>query len=93
MANKKDTKAKALEGVKIANFAKAMAGALSVSYLASFGATVIKIESRVKLDWMRQSGPFVGNIQKPDNSVPYLYSNAGGQYGVTLNLKRPAISD
>lgn len=87
MADKKYTKAKALEGVKIASFAQAMAGAMSVSYLASFGATTIKVESRTKLDWMRQAGPFIGDIQNPDYSIPYLYSNSGGQYGVTLNLK------
>lgn len=80
---------RALEGVKIANFAQAMAGSLGASILASYGATVIKIESETRLDWMRQSEPFIDNIHTPDRSVHYLSANSGGQYGITLNFQNP----
>ena len=87
MANFENVMDRALEGVKIANFTHAMAGAFSAFFLASFGATVIKIESRTLLDWVRQSAPFIDNIQTPDRAVHYLSSNGGGQYGITLNFK------
>lgn len=77
----------ALSGIKIANFTHAIAGALAASMLASYGATSIKIESRNHLDWMRQTSPFIDNIQTPDRSISYMAVNSGGQYGITLNFR------
>jgi len=79
---------KALEGVKVAAFTQGLAGPLTASILASYGAEVIRIETGTRLDWHRQAGPFIGDIASPDRSGDYLYVNPG-QLGVTLNLKRP----
>jgi benzylsuccinate CoA-transferase BbsF subunit len=89
MASASASTEKVLEGIKVANFAQAVAGALGASILACYGATVIKIESTTRLDWMRQSEPFIGNEQTPDNAVPFMAANCGGQYGVTLNFAHP----
>jgi benzylsuccinate CoA-transferase BbsF subunit len=81
---------KALGGIKVANFTHAIAGPLAASILASYGATVVKFESRNHLDWMRQTSPFIGNIQTPDRATAYLTGNSGGQYGATLNFRHPS---
>ena len=78
---------RALEGVKIANFAQAFSGPIAASILALYGATVVKIETRTHLDWMRQAAPFLDNVQTPDHAVNYICLNSGGQYGITLNFK------
>jgi crotonobetainyl-CoA:carnitine CoA-transferase CaiB-like acyl-CoA transferase len=77
-----------LDGVKIAAFEQALAGPLTTTILASYGAEVVRIETGTRLDWHRQAGPFIGNVSLPDRSVPYLFVNAG-KFGVTLNLRKP----
>jgi benzylsuccinate CoA-transferase BbsF subunit len=79
-----------LEGIKVADFGLTVVGALVTGILASFGAEVIKIESRTNVDYNRQSPPFVeGDGWKGDRSG--LWANVGnaGKYGITLNLNHP----
>jgi len=77
-----------LDGVKIAAFEQALAGPLTTTILASYGAEVVRIETGTRLDWHRQAGPFIGNVSLPDRSVPYLFVNPG-KLDVTINLKHP----
>ena len=77
---------KALEGVKVASFVQGITGPLTGAILASYGAQVIRIESRTRIEWHRQAGPFIGDKVGPDRSAAYLFVNPG-VYGMTLNLK------
>jgi crotonobetainyl-CoA:carnitine CoA-transferase CaiB-like acyl-CoA transferase len=79
---------KALEGLKVLGFIQAVAGPFTASILTYFGATVVRIESRTRLEWHRQLGPFVGNKVDPDRASPYLCVN-GGQMSLSLNMKHP----
>ena len=79
---------KALEGVKVAALVQGVTGPLTTAILASYGAEVLRIETRTRLEWHRHAGPFLGNISSPDRSVTYLFVNPG-VYGITLNLKHP----
>lgn len=82
----------ALQGVNIVSFELAQAGPMTTSILAAFGARVIRIESQKHLDWHRQVGPFVGDVNALDRSCCYLHANPGKQ-SLTLNLKHPRAKD
>jgi benzylsuccinate CoA-transferase BbsF subunit len=77
---------KALAGVNVVAFELAQAGPMTTSFLAAYGAKVIRIESQKHLDWHRQVGPFLGDINNPDRSCCFLHANPG-KMSVTLNLK------
>ena len=54
-----------LEGIRVVDFGWAWAGGLVGSLLADFGADVIKVESRRRLDPMRMDRPLLG----PENAI------------------------
>jgi benzylsuccinate CoA-transferase BbsF subunit len=83
---------KALEGVKVAALIQGITGPLTAATLASYGAQVLRIESRTRIEWHRQAAPFIGNVSSPDRAVLYLFMNPG-VYGITLNLKHPRIME
>ena len=72
---------KALEGLKVLDFTKVLAGPSSTALLADFGADVIKVETPEKGDDARMYGPIVNG-----ESVYYANLNRGKR-GITLNLK------
>lgn len=61
---------------------------MTCKLLADNGAEVVRIESRLRLDYSRTSGPYIDGIPSPERnpSIPYLHGN---KYGITLNLKNP----
>jgi len=80
---------KALDGVKVVALEIALAGPMTTSVLASYGAEVIKVESRTRIDWMRQVGPFIGSERTSnEGSVCYLAPNPG-KFDMSLDLKHP----
>ena len=79
---------KALEGIRVVSFEQALAAPFLTSVMAAYGAEVVRVETGTRLDWHRQAGPFIGNINHVDRSVPYLFINSGKR-GITLNLKQP----
>jgi len=83
---------KALEGVKVAALVQGVTGPMTTAILASYGAEVLRIETRTRLEWHRHAGPFIDNIASPDRSVTYLFVNPG-VYGITLNLKHPCATE
>ena len=66
-----------LADVKILDFSWVMAGPWSTRVLADYGATIVKIESRVRLDLVRILGPFYGNAFSPETSASFASINAG----------------
>lgn len=83
---------KALEGVKVADFCWALAGPAATRCLADFGATVIRIESRVRPDLQRTSPPFKDGKPGLDRSAFYALYNCN-KYSMALNLAKPKGRD
>lgn len=77
-----------LAGIKVADFSWVGAGPRATKDLADLGATVIKIESRKRLDLGRLSPPFAGGGRDPDASTFFAITNTG-KLGVTINLGDP----
>ena len=79
----------ALKGVRIADFSWVWAGPLTTMLLAFMGAEVIKIESRKRLDQMRQGSITTGDSFSDFNASP-IFNNANlNKKSVTLDLSRP----
>ncbi len=74
-----------LVGLKILDFSRAIAGPWSTSYLADFGATVIKIESMANLDNARTTGPYKDGVSNVDGSYFGIMVNSG-KYAMALDL-------
>ncbi|MGZ8347066.1 MAG: CaiB/BaiF CoA transferase family protein [Allosphingosinicella sp.] len=81
-----------LSDVKIADFSWVGAGPRATKDLADYGAQVVKIESRKRLDLGRLSPPFAGDRKDPDGSAFFAITNTSKQ-GVTLNLSDPSAAD
>jgi crotonobetainyl-CoA:carnitine CoA-transferase CaiB-like acyl-CoA transferase len=73
----------ALEGVRVLDLTRVLAGPFSGMMLADMSAEVIKIEQPKKGDDSRQFGPFVNG-----ESSYYMNLNRNKK-GITLNLKTP----
>ncbi|MBQ1924718.1 MAG: CoA transferase [Proteobacteria bacterium] len=73
----------ALEGIRVIDFSRILAGPFCTMMLADLGAEVIKIERPGKGDDSRAYGPFVN-----DESLYFMSVNRGKK-SVTLNLKNP----
>lgn len=73
----------ALQGVRILDLTRVLAGPFATMMMADMGAEVIKIEMVKKGDDSRQFGPFVNG-----ESSYYMNLNRNKK-GITLNLKNP----
>lgn len=73
----------ALDGVKVLDLTRVLAGPFSSMMLADMGAEVIKIEEPNKGDDSRQYGPFV------NGESSYFMNLNRNKKGITLNLKSP----
>jgi crotonobetainyl-CoA:carnitine CoA-transferase CaiB-like acyl-CoA transferase len=77
-----------LEGVKVLDFTWVMVGPIGVRYLSDYGATVVHVESAVRVDTARTIQPFKDGQPGPERSGLYANVNAG-KLGITLNLAKP----
>lgn len=75
----------ALSDIKIADFSWVGAGPRATKDLADNGATVVKVESRRRLDLGRRSPPFAGNSSDPDGSAFFAQTNTS-KMSVSINL-------
>ena len=78
----------ALKGIKIADFSWAAAGPLTTKILGDCGATVVKIESGIRVDIARTSYPNAGGIPGVNRSAAFAEYNSS-KYSITLNLNHP----
>lgn len=84
-----------LEGLRVLDLTRALAGPYATLLLAGLGAEVIKLEDPAGGDLARDNSPYVGRdgvvVERrhdDDISISHL-TRARGKYGVTLNLKHP----
>ena len=79
----------ALNGIRVADFSWVWAGPLATLLLSFMGAEIIKIESRKRVDQMRQGSITTGDSFSDFNASP-IFNNANlNKKGVTLDLSRP----
>jgi len=79
---------RALEGLKVLEFAYFGVTPMTMKLLGVNGAEVIRVESRIKMDPIRTSGPFIDGITSIDHSAEVAHVHSD-KYGITLNLKHP----
>jgi crotonobetainyl-CoA:carnitine CoA-transferase CaiB-like acyl-CoA transferase len=85
----KGTPAKgAWEGTRILEFGSGAAGPIATRYFAEYGATVIRVESRSRPDFLRAYALGPDNPHGLEGSDMFDALNAGKR-SVTLNLKHP----
>ncbi|HEY6642787.1 CaiB/BaiF CoA-transferase family protein [Povalibacter sp.] len=84
-----------LEGLRVIDLTRALAGPYATLLLAGLGAEVIKVEDPGGGDLARENSPYVGRDglsvgrrHADDLSVSHL-TRARGKRGITLNLKHP----
>jgi len=76
------------DGIKVLDFGQVLAGPLISSYLAKYGATVVRVEWSERPDMTRTSAPFKDNIPGINRSGSFAFINAN-KYDMTLNLNHP----
>ncbi|MEE8386727.1 MAG: CoA transferase, partial [Dehalococcoidia bacterium] len=76
---------KLLEGVRVLDFSRNIAGPMACRTLASFGAEVIKIESERRHDSMRMAAPFKDGIAGLNRGGRFNQHNSGKR-SLALNL-------
>jgi benzylsuccinate CoA-transferase BbsF subunit len=77
-----------LEGVRVVDFGWVWAGAVPGHLLADMGAEVIKIESLVRLDYMRQGRPIFGDVKDPEQNPMFQNVNRG-KLSFRINMTNP----
>jgi crotonobetainyl-CoA:carnitine CoA-transferase CaiB-like acyl-CoA transferase len=80
--------ARAWEGVKIVEFGSGAAGPLATRYFAEQGATVVRVESASRPDFLRSYASGTTRKHGNEGSVFFAVLNAGKR-SVTLDLKDP----
>lgn len=79
-----------LAGLRVTDLTWVLAGPLLTRILADFGAQVIKIESRAKMDGLRFYGPWQNNKKMPPELGCGFYDLYNrNKLDLTLNLKNP----
>jgi crotonobetainyl-CoA:carnitine CoA-transferase CaiB-like acyl-CoA transferase len=82
----------AWSGTRIVEFGAGAAGPIATRYFAEHGATVIRVESRTRPDFLRTYAVAAGSPHGLEGSDLFDVLNAG-KLSVTLNLKHPAGAD
>lgn len=79
---------KPLEGLNVLDFFWVAIGPMTTSYLAEYGATVVRIESQGRPEVLRTAPPFGGGERGVNRSGYYANYNAN-KYGFGLNMANP----
>ena len=74
-----------LEGVKVADFSWFGAGPICALHLATYGATVVRVESETRVDALRMVQPFAKD-KTGYNVSGYFNNYNAGKLDLTLNL-------
>ena len=76
------------EGVKVADFSWVGVGPITMRYLSDYGATVVRIESEQRPDFLRLGAPFRDG-ESGINRSGFFANYNGGKLGASLDLKHP----
>lgn len=76
------------DGLKIADFSWYAVGPWAVKFFADYGATVVRIESSLRIDGHRSTPPFQDGKPGINRSAAWNLGN-NNKYGVTLNMRHP----
>ncbi len=76
-----------LSGIRVIDFGQGGIDPLATSYLADFGAEVIKVESCGALDFVRRNDMSVDDSRDPDRNLNFARYNQN-KLGVLINLKK-----
>jgi benzylsuccinate CoA-transferase BbsF subunit len=79
---------KVFNGIIVIDFGWAIAGPLTLKYLADYGAMVICIESFQRPDLLRTSTPYKDEVAGVDRAGYFAYF-AANKYSFRLNLNKP----
>ncbi|HEY91076.1 MAG TPA: CoA transferase [Dehalococcoidia bacterium] len=79
---------KPLEGIKVADFTWVWTGPTSTKVLADFGATVLRIESKVRPDVWRIQPPFKDDVPGPNRGAVFNSQNTS-KMSCSVNLGLP----
>ena len=74
-----------LQGTRVLDFGWVWAGAVPGQMLAFLGAEVIKIETRRRLDYMRQGRPIIGDEPDPEQQ-PMFHNINRGKLSLSVDL-------
>lgn len=78
----------ALKGIRVVDFGQGAIAPMTTTFLASFGAEVIKVESYHHLDFGRRGEFFLGNERDPNKNYHFSRYNQN-KFGVLINLTFP----
>jgi crotonobetainyl-CoA:carnitine CoA-transferase CaiB-like acyl-CoA transferase len=78
-----------VEGLKVLDLAWVVAGPAIGRSLADYGATVVRVESSVRIETARLMGPYPGGVPDPQRCALYDTYNAG-KFGLALDLNKEA---
>ena len=81
-----------LDGYRVLDFGWVLAGAVPGMILADMGAEVIKVETRLRMDYMRLGRPIIGDEPDPEQN-PMFHNVNRGKRSVTLNTTTPEAVD
>lgn len=77
-----------LAGLHVLDFGWVWAGAVPGQILADLGAEVVKVESGLRLDYMRQGKPIVGTERDPEQN-PMFQSVNRGKRSLRVDMTKP----
>ncbi|MBI2527898.1 MAG: CoA transferase [Candidatus Rokubacteria bacterium] len=77
-----------MSGFRVVDRGWVWAGAIPGQLLADMGAEVIKVESRRRLDYMRQGKPLIGTNPDPEQN-PWFHALNRNKKSITVNLGSP----
>lgn len=82
----------AFNGIKVLDFCWVVIGPMLTRYLADFGATVVRVESKSRLETLRLSQPFKDSIPGVNRSGYFSNYNIN-KHGITVNMNSPGAYD
>ena len=83
-----DRPGEAFAGIKIADFSWVAVGPMTAKAFADHGATVVRIESETRIDYVRTLVPFKDNLPGPNRSH-WVNNLNTSKYGAAFNMATP----
>ena len=81
-----------LAGIKVLDLSWFMVGPMTTKVLADYGADVLHVESSVRIDGQRTSGPFRDGVRDPERCSDYGQVRTN-QRSIMLDISRPRGRD